>query len=201
MQTLWLPQRSWVRICILPSWPSCSSWWTFPGDVMLQHLGLRVIISLVVEHLVTYVASWLGSFTCLNPFNPETCLLGQAFLEAQRSCHWACKSVTRDGFWSLYFLSLRQENWDIGCNGLTKDEIFRQLQLLAWAHPVQPGALWRTAEPHSGHRNSALSCCLFTVLLWLAVQALGGSHLWQRSERAGQVPMFHLQAGFLESQL
>ena len=26
-------------------WTSCSAWWTFPGDVMLQNMGVRIIIS------------------------------------------------------------------------------------------------------------------------------------------------------------
>ena len=60
-------------------------------------------LTLVVEHLVTYVASWLGSFTCMSPFSPETCPPGQAFLEAQRSCHWFCKSDTERWFLEFVF--------------------------------------------------------------------------------------------------
>ena len=103
MQTLWLPQHSWIRICILPSRPSRSSWWIFPRGRDAAKSGLRVIISLVVEHLVTNMASWLSSFTCMSPFSPETRPLGQAFLEAQRSCHWACKSVTERRFLESVF--------------------------------------------------------------------------------------------------
>lgn len=60
-------------------------------------------LTLVVEHLVIYVASWLGFFTCMSLLNPEICPLKQAFLEAQKSCHWACKSVTERQFLESVF--------------------------------------------------------------------------------------------------
>ena len=60
-------------------------------------------LTLVVECLVTYMASWLGSFTCMSLFNPEICPLKQAFLEDQKSCHWACKSVTERQFLESVF--------------------------------------------------------------------------------------------------
>ena len=61
-------------------------------------------LTLVVGHLLTHPALWLNSSTSMSPFthpalslnsctsmstfNPETGLLKQAFIEAQKSCYW-----------------------------------------------------------------------------------------------------------------
>lgn len=67
----------------------------------------------------------------------EICPLKQAFLEAQKSCHWACKSVTERQFPESVFPKPEKGKLrDTGCDSLAKGEIFQQPQPLAWADPV-----------------------------------------------------------------
>ena len=161
MQTVWRPQHSWVRICILPL-TLLQLLVDFPRGRDAAEPGAQSHhLTLVVERLVTYVASWLGSFTCMSLLNPEICPLKQVFLEAQKSCHWACKSVTERQF--LYFLNLRKENWDTGCDGLAKGEIFQQLQLLAWAHPVLLPARCPVEDSRATFRPQKLSPQLLLI--------------------------------------